>query len=507
MQGDDYQARWFWRNVCRLFDPSTKVIKVCYEADNVKSFDDVVVHYGPGMKDEKGHDLGRDFYQVKFHVTSAGAFSGATMMNPSFINATAFSILQRLRDAQAAHAPNGTEARFIIYSPWVVDPNDVLAEIHSQQNGELLLDKLFTATSKSKIGKLREQWKVHAGLQSDTELRTMLMPLRIRFGFQLQASLEDLSTALGAAGFMPLDAGRLNNPYDDLVRKLLARQRRCEFTRSEIQKVCEQEGLWRGLALNPVKAHRLAIRTFSRGAEHLEDENDAVLCLLHHFDDRKIKDSSLWDNDVFRALDSFLKQELKGKHTCHVHLNAHASIAFAMGYLTDSKIGVEVVPVQSTSKGKEVWHPSAYSNQASGLPSVTCVEDVLASSGQDVAICLGITKDIVADVKCFCTSSLPCVARIVSFTVGAVGSQAIQSGVHARSVAEHVAHYLKTQRSPAERSGTLHVFAAAPNGLVFFLGQLARGFGQTRLYEYDFEQNTPGAYTLSMSLPNKPTKT
>ena len=54
MQGDDCPARWFWRNVCRLFEPSTKVIKVSYEWDNVKSFDDVVVHYGPGMKDEGG---------------------------------------------------------------------------------------------------------------------------------------------------------------------------------------------------------------------------------------------------------------------------------------------------------------------------------------------------------------------------------------------------------------------------------------------------------------------
>ena len=45
---------------------------------------------------------------------------------------------------------------------------------------------------------------------------------------------------------------------------------------------------------------------------------------------------------------------------------------------------------------------------------------------------------------------------------------------------------------------------AAPNGFMFFLGQLARGFGKTSLYEYDFELNAPGAYTPALTLPHKP---
>ena len=49
-----------------------------------------------------------------------------------------------------------------------------------------------------------------------------------------------------------------------------------------------------------------------------------------------------------------------------------------------------------------------------------------------------------------------------------------------------------------------HVFALAPNGFMFFLGQLARGFGKTSLYEYDFVLNAPGAYTPALTLPHKP---
>ena len=122
----------------------------------------------------------------------------------------------------------------------------MLAIIHSQQDGELLLDKLFNATLKSKLGKIRTRWQLHVGAQSDAVLRTMLMPLRIRFGSQLHPSFEDLSNLLAAAGFVPPEAGRLGNPYDDLVKKLLGSHRPCEFTKADIQQICYAEGLWRG---------------------------------------------------------------------------------------------------------------------------------------------------------------------------------------------------------------------------------------------------------------------
>jgi hypothetical protein len=57
------------------------------------------------------------------------------------------------------------------------------------------------------------------------------------------------------------------------------------------------------------------------------------------------------------------------------------------------------------------------------------------------------------------------------------------------------------RRTPAERAGTLHLFAAAPNALLFYLGQLAHGLGRTTMYEYDFDSLRPGAYTSSLTFP------
>lgn len=190
-QGDDYQARWFWLQVCRLFGDRTKAIRVIYEANNVKSFDDVVVHFD-GMVDEEGYPLHAEYYQVKFHVTSAGSLTSESLMDPAFINAQSVSLLQRLKNAQEKYAPTGTESHFILYSPWDIHPDDSLAKVHSTSDGRLDWYRLSQGGDRSEFGKLRTAWRQHLGITSDEELRTVLRPLRIRRG----PTLAELQGAL-----------------------------------------------------------------------------------------------------------------------------------------------------------------------------------------------------------------------------------------------------------------------------------------------------------------------
>ncbi|MHC0068683.1 SAVED domain-containing protein [Nostoc sp. UIC 10890] len=60
---------------------------------------------------------------------------------------------------------------------------------------------------------------------------------------------------------------------------------------------------------------------------------------------------------------------------------------------------------------------------------------------------------------------------------------------------------IQSQHPTLERQGVLHIFIAAPNALVFFIGQLARSFGSCIVYEYDFDRNIPGAYQPSLKFP------
>ena len=278
-QGDEYQARWFWMNVCRLFEDRTKVFRVNYEQHNIKSFDDIAISYGAGMTDEDGHPLVADYYQVKFHVTAAGAITWQGMMNPAFINAASVSLLQRLKHAQGQYASGGIGARFYLYTPWSIDAGDPLASIVSRADGRIMLQRLADGGQRSKMGKARAAWREHLAVETDKELLTILRPLRLRQGPTLQELREALNLRLQLAGLVPVEEGSLIHPYDELTRKLL-QAGQTSFTRTEIEQVCKREKLWRGHSVVEHGAYRMGIRSFFRWAEHLEDETDDMLCLL-----------------------------------------------------------------------------------------------------------------------------------------------------------------------------------------------------------------------------------
>ena len=68
MLGGDYQARYFWLEACKLFDPSSQVCRVGFEVDAVKSFDDVAAFYEPPILGEQEQPVHADYFQIKFHV-------------------------------------------------------------------------------------------------------------------------------------------------------------------------------------------------------------------------------------------------------------------------------------------------------------------------------------------------------------------------------------------------------------------------------------------------------
>lgn len=499
IQGDDYQARWFWFQICRLFSERTKVVRVSYEANNIKSFDDVVVYY-QGMEDDEGNLLSAEYYQVKFHVTSAGAFTWEGMMNPSFINATSVSILQRLKNAQAQYAPKGTEAHFILYSPWQIHPDDLLAKVHSQTDGRLDWYRLAEGGSKSNFGKLRAAWREHLKIETDEELCTILRPLRIRQGRTLQEIGGLLNDKLYRAGLVQVEDGRLCNPYDDLVHKLV-QLRKTEFTREEIEVICKRENLWMGHSIPEPDAYRVGIRSFLRWAENLEDETNAMLDLLRYFNGRSIRSPELWQQQIYPAVDSFLASNLRPGNRCHLHLHTHASIAFATGYCLNSKSGINVALIQSTGTGQEIWQPSPQSNPDQ-YPTWTFTQELILEECTDVALALSVTHLVTSDVQVYIAQEHLPVHRIFSYTLPkGASSQAIVDANHAKLLADHLSSRLKNDRTPLERQGVLHIFIAAPNALVFFIGQLARSFGSCIVYEYDFDRNIPGAYQPSLKFP------
>ena len=78
---------------------------------------------------------------------------------------------------------------------------------------------------------------------------------------------------------------------------------------------------------------------------------------------------------------------------------------------------------------------------------------------------------------------------------------AVKDGNHAWRLAQEVVKIVRERHPQRTPMSPLHVFSAAPNGLAFFVGRLARSLGPIQLYEHAFESDWLTRYRKSLSLP------
>ena len=500
LQGDDYQACFFWLRACQLFQDYNKVTKVAYEDDEIKSFDDVVSFYEPSIRDNNGELVDADYYQIKFHATQNGSFTWEKLMDPAFINATSHSFLKKLYNAQQKMAVNGQNYRFYLVSPWVIETSDPLTELVSNNAGELRLDKLFNGGGpKSKMGKVRDGWCKHLELQKEDDLREILRPLRIIFGYKnSEELLKELNRELYSVGLKPIENGALVNPYSNLIQRLFINGRKM-FSREELTQICKNENLWIERNSKAELTKPIGIRSYSRRAENMEHETESMLCLIKHFDGRYIKENVCWNDDVALKVEEYLNKELQSGEKVDIHLDTHASIAFTAGYCLDPKSGIDVAPVQR-GNGRFTWRPDA-TKKLDDYPEWKNEVILKDESAKDIAVALSIRHNVVNEVEEYLTLSAMNVNRIISFYPGnGPSATSIVDASHAFLLADKIVGLLK-KRTLEERKAQIHLFISGPNAFCFFLGQLSRVLGRITVYEYDFEQVRTCTYIPAISLP------
>jgi hypothetical protein len=491
-QGDDYQARVFWLNATRLLLPYSRVVRVVYENPATRYFDDVAVYYDCDIAIERGDRCKSDHFQVKFHVDHSGRFSYESFAEPTFIGAKEMSLLQRVHGFLVARPD---PCRLFIVAPWGIKDGDPLNKLVSNTGGEIRLRKLFT--DESGMRKVKEHWAGHLGLSDDESLRRSLRPIRIDTNYLNMTNLQDLlNVKLHAVGLIPVDAAHHINPYDDLIKKLQQGEK-ISFTKDELIELCKKEGLWVGSKQQ--ESQRIGIRSFVRFADHMEDDTSQLLSLDDLFDEREIYDFTSWNDAIPTRLEGFV-DGLQHFVSYELRLDAHSSVAFAAGRCMNPKRGLEVGTIQRVLGREVIWKPA--SDTETVLPdSVWKIENrVFREDGKDVAVVLNVSQDATEDVMAF-VRGRPEIRRVLVLSVlPAIGSTSVKNANHCLQLAQVVSTILK-QRSGSEREGVLHIFAAAPNGFMFLLGQLSQGFGRIVLYEYDFDSNALGAYQPSIRFP------
>ncbi|MDO8250509.1 MAG: SAVED domain-containing protein [Rhodoferax sp.] len=493
--GDAFQARIFWRKAACLLDPKSPVTQVGFES-GPKGFDDVWVAYAPDRapSDHEGKPILREHIQCKWHV-SVNDFGHADLIEPEWVNANRFSLLQRARAAQVAHARDGIGARFKLLTNWRIGQTDPLRRYINQKSKTLRLKDLFDGTRDSSMaGKVRRLWREHLDID-DQELLLLARTLSLDTdSTSLDDHRDNLDLLFENRGLRRVPVNESSFVYDDVVFQWLA-QGRLEFNRQTFREACKREGLLAGNG----RAHVVfGVKSFEHPFDQLEDRCTVVLDLIPHFDERAIRDQAEWTTTLYPKLKSFLQVAAKDNQHLRLILDAHITLAFAAGSVLNIKSGRNV-EIEQRTVHRNVWHSSDMLRDSSWPGWEFDLETVDESEG-DMAVAVCLTHDVVPAVKAHLAASLPQTSSLLIArpTCGA-GARSVVCGQHAFDLAEALALQINQKRRASRPP--LHLFIAAPNAFTFFLGQRQPGLGKTTLYEYDFEGANGGGYKPSLSLP------
>lgn len=488
--GDNYQARIFWENALNLLLDGSCVVEVTFEANGPKAFDDVIVKFDPPVPRSGAERVSAEYTQVKWHVQTGGRFGYKEFTDPDFIGAKSFSLLQRLQQARATAPPS---ARFSFLTTYRTADGDPLAELISGNDKSLLVEKLFDGTTdRSRMGAVRKCWRDHLQLPDDAALEAVVRGLCIHEGYR---SLDELRTQINfraqAVGILACNAADSDFRFDELARQLKARRLNA-LTRDALVQFCRDEGL---LVDRPTELDAflpIAIRSIiGPSADVVGATPDNTLSLADDFRQRYLQDGRDWQKDIRPRVERFLRDAVRRSAKLRLIIDAHASIAFLAGSVLDLKSAVQTELVQKGRVGASVWR--ANDGSAKDAARFVIAEETVGS-GADLALAISVAQPVLVQARSYVAASLPDVGRILSFTLpSGPGQQSVAGGEHAAALAEQISNHVRdiTADNP---DAIVHIFAAAPNSLLYFLGQHHQSIAPCIVYEYDFDRRANRSY-------------
>ena len=336
--GANYQARVFWDNALNLLMPESRVVEVTFEANGPKAFDDVVVRYDPPVARSGPNRVSAEYHQIKWHVERGGRFGYEDFIEPDFIGAQSFSLLKRLQEARGT-AP--ATAQFTFLTTYRIKDGDPLAVLISGNDRTLLVERLFDGTTdRSRMGKVRNCWREHLGLNDNEELRVVVGSLRVVDGHRsLQELREQINFKAQAVGVLACDAADSDFRYDELARQLKVRGLN-GLNRKALLAICEEEGLLVERSIDPDQFLSIAIRSFlGPAADIVGAAPEDTLLLTDEFRQRYLQEGREWQRDIRPKVERFLRVAVRKRAKLRLVLDAHASIAFLAGSVLHLKSG------------------------------------------------------------------------------------------------------------------------------------------------------------------------
>lgn len=498
--GDDYQALVFWLEACKMLIGEDDIECVEIESNDVKSLDDVVVHYHDGHRGSSGRIIRKAFYQVKYHVDYRNSLSASALVDPGFINASSVSFLKRAKKAWDDYRLTGLI--IVLYNTWGIDSTDVLGELISSEDGHFEVEKMMTAKPRSKIGKLRDSWAKHLECDAE-ELEDFLGSIRIVQGGTLSEVRAALNDRLARAGLKTMLHSNPLSPYADLARALI-KSERTRLNRDQLIECCKESKLWDGGPWRKITGKALAIRSRERGTGGFDSWGDARLDLLPYFKERALCSGLDWSDDVGKRIVQFLARNARIGDSVTLWLPAHYTVFALAGYALDARSGVAVTVRQLGTYGVQEWAiPLPEDNKCGASVCLRHNDIKLSAVGTDLAVAIGVSQEISGDVEEYLKGNVPSVRVLRTIELEHCGSCSIQGPGTAASIVDEIVCSVRSLRQEYKCRGVTHIFYAMPAFMVFMIGQRIVSMGAVQLYEHDFDSGLGAAYSPSLTFPLK----
>jgi hypothetical protein len=280
--------------------------------------------------------------------------------------------------------------------------------------------------------------------------------------------------------------------FDELARALKKRGLNV-FTRETFAQLCRDEGLLSELARAPDPFLSIAIRSFLGPASDIVGAlPENTLLLTDSFRQRYLRSDLDWQRDIRPVVEIFLREKVKQSAQLRLILDAHASVAFLAGSVLDRQASF-LTPRMSVRPFR-CHRPRARRAILHGLSAPVRKR----RGGPEITVVISVAQSAQAAARAYCGASLPQIGNMISFELpGGPNQQGVRGGGHAAVLAEAISNYLRHSRGN-DLTAIAHIFAAAPNALLFYLGQQHQAVAPCVVYEFDFDRGGNKSYQPSM---------
>ncbi len=498
LKGFDYQFLFTWYQIAAMLQGRSHILKIEIESKDCKSVDDVVIYYDDEGIEDKGKSVYRDFYQVKYHVDKSNSYCCEYLIQKK---TSQKSLLEKFFDAFEKIEKDGVSGyRLILVSNWEWDSNDILYKKLREDKEGALPEEFFTSSDKTKIGKIIEKWQSHLNTDREGIIR-FAKSLRLDLNHFGRKHFEELvyNRIENAGLIVPDDCNKISN-YTQIISNLI-QTGLCTITPESIKSICETHGLISKQTVTNIPTPIIGIRSYMRFAERIEDDCTTHKCVARFFNGRHILDNVFWNREIVGEISDYfdqLRKKIDLRNVTHnILLECNGSIAFLCGYLLPKVSSTLVNPVQKGYKSV-CWEPTSLRDDEWGWVVNKNDND---NNSNNVVIAISITHDIHNAVTDYIRKKMSHYKTYLHLiNKSGTNPSCIENGDHATVLADQLISIISSLRSDTSDLVS-HVFFAAPNGFMFYLGRNGIALGKMQLYEYDFGGDSDSSYSPSIHVP------